>query len=51
MVKGVKADDVCKVINKIPLEKRQGVKEISVDMANSMEKIACAPVLCAMSTP
>jgi transposase len=40
MVKGVKSDDVCKVINKIPLEKRQGVKEISVDMANSMEKIA-----------
>lgn len=40
MVKGIKSDDVCKVINKIPLEKRQNVKEISIDMANSMEKIA-----------
>jgi transposase len=42
MIKGVKSGDVCKVINKIPLEKRQDVKEISIDMANSMEKIARA---------
>ena len=40
MVKGVKSDEVCKVLNQIPIDKRQQVKEVSVDMANSMEKIA-----------
>lgn len=40
MIKGVKSSVVCQVINKIPLSERQKVKEISVDMANNMEKIA-----------
>jgi len=40
MVKGVKSSEVCDVLYKIPLEDRKKVKEISVDMANNMEKIA-----------
>lgn len=40
MVKGIKSSDVCKVLSLIPIKKRQSVKEVSVDMANSMEKIA-----------
>ena len=40
MVKGVKSGDVCRILEGIPIEKRQEVKEVSVDMANSMEKIA-----------
>lgn len=40
MVKGVRSDDVCKILSHIPEQKRKEVKEISVDMANSMEKIA-----------
>lgn len=40
MIKGVKSSEVCNVLNKIPLEDRKKVKEISVDMANNMEKIA-----------
>lgn len=45
MVKGVKSSNVCEIINKIPLEERIKVQEISVDMANNMEKIAttCFP--------
>ena len=45
MVKGVKSKDVIKVVSMIPLEQRSKVKEISVDMANNMEKIAttCFP--------
>lgn len=41
MVKGVKSCDVCNILDQIPIDKRQEVKEVSVDMANSMEKIAC----------
>ena len=40
MVRGVKSSDVCDILNKIPLESRKKVKEVSVDMANNMEKIA-----------
>lgn len=40
MVKGVKSQDVCAVLSQIPIDKRKIVKEISLDMANSMEKIA-----------
>lgn len=40
MVKGVKSSDVCKILDLLPIEKRQYVKEVSVDMANSMENIA-----------
>ena len=46
MIKGVKSMDICKVLEQIPIGKRQRVKEISVDMANNMEKIArcCFPL-------
>jgi transposase len=40
MVKGVKSQDVWTILNQIPLDKRNQVKEISLDMANNMEKIA-----------
>lgn len=40
MVKGVKSENVVKILNRIPIEKRKLVQEISVDMANSMDKIA-----------
>ena len=40
MVKGVKSDVVSKILVQIPEQQRKEVKEISVDMANSMEKIA-----------
>jgi transposase len=40
MVQGVKSINICQILNKIPLEERKKVKEISVDMANNMEKIA-----------
>ena len=40
MVKGVKSSNVCDILNRIPISDRQKVKEVSVDMANNMEKIA-----------
>ena len=40
MIKGVKSGEVCDILNKIPIESRKKVKEVSVDMANNMEKIA-----------
>ena len=40
MIKGVKSSDIIDVISKIPVEKRNLVKEISVDMAKNMEKAA-----------
>lgn len=40
MTQGVKSSNICEILNKIPLEERKKVKEISVDMANNMEKIA-----------
>ena len=40
MIRGVKSGDVCDILSKIPIESRQTVKEVSVDMANNMEKIA-----------
>lgn len=45
MVKGTKAKDVISIIKQIPLNKRQLVKEITVDMAGSMNLIAkkCFP--------
>ena len=36
-IKGTKTKDMCKVINKIPLESRLKVKEVTVDMARNME--------------
>ena len=40
IVEGVKSENVIKILEKIPLEKRNQVKFVSVDMANNMEKIA-----------
>jgi len=40
MIQGVKSSIICEILNKIPLGERKKVKEISVDMANNMEKIA-----------
>lgn len=36
-IKGTKSTDIISVLKKIPLEKRQIVKEVSLDMANNME--------------
>jgi transposase len=45
IVKGTKANDVIEILNKIPLEKRDMVEEVTVDMAGSMNLIAkkCFP--------
>ncbi len=40
MIKGVKSSTVCDILSQIPYEERIKVKEVSVDMANNMEKIA-----------
>lgn len=36
-IKGVKSQDIIDVLNKIPLEKRKLVEEITLDMANNMQ--------------
>ena len=45
IVKGTKAQDVINVLNKIPEERRNMVKEVTVDMAGNMNLIAkkCFP--------
>jgi transposase len=40
MIKGTKSDDVLKVLYKIPIESRSLVKEITLDLAGSMNLIA-----------
>ncbi len=40
IVKGTKAEDVINVLLKIDADKRNQVKEITLDMAGSMQKIA-----------
>jgi transposase len=40
MIKGVRSSDVCSILEKIPLSKRYFVKEVTLDLANNMEKIA-----------
>ena len=40
MVKGVKSENVVKILKQISIDKRELVQEISIDMANSMDKIA-----------
>jgi transposase len=44
-IQGTKSQDIIEVINKIPLEKRKLVKEITLDMANNMNLVAkmCFP--------
>ena len=39
-IKGTRSEDIINVLNKIPLEKRKLVKEITLDMANNMENAA-----------
>ena len=45
VVQGTKAEDIIKILTKIPQELRNQVKEITLDMAGSMQKIAktCFP--------
>ena len=45
MVEGVKSDDIIAVINKIPEHHRRLVKEVKLDMSNSMNRIVtrCFP--------
>lgn len=40
MIKGTNSDRIRKILEKIPLKKRKMVKEITLDMAPTMEKIA-----------
>lgn len=37
VIKGTKSQDIIDVLNKIPLENRKAVKEITLDMANNMQ--------------
>ena len=41
IIEGTTAEKVIKVLNRIPKKKRNSVEEITLDMANSMRKIAC----------
>jgi len=45
IIKGTKAEDVISIIKKIPQESRNQVKEVTLDMAGSMQKIVkrCFP--------
>jgi transposase len=45
MIEGVKSDDIIAIINKIPERHRQLVKEVTLDMSNSMNRIVlrCFP--------
>jgi transposase len=40
MVEGIKSETVVKILEQIPLNKRRLVQEVSLDMSNSMDKIA-----------
>ncbi len=44
-VKGIKSDDIITAIERIPLEQRKQVKEVTLDMANNMNLTAkiCFP--------
>ena len=45
LVKGVRSEDVCEILELIPIEQRKCVKEVTLDLAQNMEKIArsCFP--------
>jgi transposase len=45
IIKGTKSEDIIKIINTIPVSRRNMVKEITLDMAGSMNRIAkkCFP--------
>ena len=40
MIEGTSSDKIIEILKKIPEEKRDQVKEITIDMANSMHKVA-----------
>jgi transposase len=40
MIKGVRSCEVSRILDQIPLEKRKQVKEVTLDLAPNMEKIA-----------
>lgn len=42
VVRGTRSEDVIRVLERIPRRKRRRVKEVTTDMANSMQKIARA---------
>ena len=45
IIKGTKSENIIKIINTIPVSRRSIVKEITLDMAGSMNRIAkkCFP--------
>ena len=45
IIEGVKSDDIISIINKIPERHRRLVKEVTLDMSNSMNRIVsrCFP--------
>lgn len=49
-VRGTKSDDVAKVLERIPLEKREKVREVTMDFSDSMRRIATTAFPSAMIT-
>lgn len=51
MIRGTKSADVSSILQQLPLEKRMQVKEVTVDLAQNMEKIArsCFPAASVVS--
>lgn len=45
MIESTQSDKIINVLNKIPLKQRKAVKEVTIDMANSMHKVvkSCFP--------
>lgn len=45
MIEGTNSDKIIKALNKIPEKQREAVKEVTIDMANSMHKVvkSCFP--------
>ena len=39
MIKSIRSEKITEILNKIPLEQRNAVKEVTIDMANSMHKV------------
>lgn len=39
MIEGTKAEKLIKILKKLPVKEREKVKEITIDMANSMDKV------------
>ena len=48
IVEGVKSDDIIAIINKIPERHRRLVKEVTLDMSNSMNRIVTRCFPCAI---